>query len=536
MVPYRFGLCSQGMGDAGKAGYASDQGESSSTGSISLRTCGALAAMQFDASIPLSLFDRKRARLETLAVANEPEVWFDALVRLMKWMLAEPMLRAYVKQIVANYDTEERVVMRALRKAPERLAAAAKEFRAKCQIPDEGAGWPAPNSWEQFDGCLKSAEATDCPPERFRNDVHVAAGILEQHAKQAVETTRLASNQADAILQKLVERDAHIVSSDAPAGGSGPPRELAELPRGPKSVEGARSAAYQAFEHERQLANAVLDLTIPTINVLNVWKQEEAHSPRAALARLLGVCRGVAPPLQGVSHWSDVLDTDRWLAHATSRNIREKPERYRTEALRDLGLLAEELHVMGASSLSYGVVVERFAERCAWYDKERMRAVAKRGAGKREDRLTLELAKYMHDCGTFVLVRPRVSNLEPDVVALRGLAIEAKAYESSSNARRDLVDGYYQLHAYMTSLETRALPVREGFLVAFRLGGPIYETPRTMTLGRFLIHSITIDLGESKDSGRKQPRPVPVTVREIREGVRERRAGAKAARRRTSST
>ncbi len=422
--------------------------------------------MQFDASIPLSLFDRKRARLEALEVAGEPEVWFDALVRLMKWMLAEPMLRAYVKQLVADYDAEERAVMRKLRKAPERLAAAATEFRAKCRVPDEGADWLGPNSWEKFDARLRLAKATDCSAESFRNHVRDAASIVEQHASQA---TRRASNQAAATPRTPLERDAHMVSSDAPAGGSGSSVELAELPRGPKSAEGAQSAAHHAFEHEVALANSVHEVTRPYIDVVSLWKYEESHAPRAAVARLLRVCRGFAPPLEGVSHWSDLVDTERGVAEATRRNMYEKPEHYRTEALRDLGLLAEELHVMGASSLSYGVVVERFAERCAWYDKERMRAVAKRGAGKREDRLTLELAKYMHDCGTFVLVRPRVSNLEPDVVALRGLAIEAKAYESSSNARRDLVDGYYQLHAYMTSLETRALPVREGFLVAFRL-------------------------------------------------------------------
>lgn len=114
-----------------------------------------------------------------------------------------------------------------------------------------------------------------------------------------------------------------------------------------------------------------------------------------------------------------------------------------------------------------------------------------------------------------MLVRPRVTNLEPDIVSLQGLALEAKAYEDSRNTRKDIVHGYYQLHAYMSSLDTAAMRVTEGFVVAFRLGGPLYEMPSTIDTGRFLLHSMTIDLGESKDSGRKQPPPNRITEEEI---------------------
>jgi hypothetical protein len=303
------------------------------------------------------------------------------------------------------------------------------------------------------------------------------------------------------------------------AGGVDADAALSEAKSALKAATANRLAAYAAFDKECTVSKAALDVTNPYKHAVKVWTHEEEYSSRAALARLLRVCRGFAPPPDDVAHWTDVLDEDRWEGHVASRDLQEKPEAHAPEVARDLGQLAEELHVMGASSLSHGVIVERFGERCAWYDKQRMRRVAGEVGGKREDRLTLELAKYMHDCGVLVLVRPRISNLEPDLVALRGLAIEAKAYTSSANARRELIDGYYQLHAYMTSLETRALRAHEGFLVAFRLGGPIYETPRTMTLGRFLIHSLTIDLGESHDSGRKQPRPAPITEKEIREGV-----------------
>src|SRR5262249_16506151 len=159
----------------------------------------------------------------------------------------------------------------------------------------------------------------------------------------------------------------------------------------------------------------------------------------------------------------------------------ENAERIYKQHAPHLDRVIEQLHVLGASSLSRRVVVERFKERSTWYDKARLREVARKGPGSREDRLTLELARYLHDAGLFFLVRPRVTNLEPDIVGLQGIAVESKAYTKSGSARKDVIHGFYQLHAYLTSLETEAMRVEEGFLVVFRLGGPIYETPPTIS-------------------------------------------------------
>jgi hypothetical protein len=85
--------------------------------------------------------------------------------------------------------------------------------------------------------------------------------------------------------------------------------------------------------------------------------------------------------------------------------------------------------------------VERFKDGSTWSDKTRLRAIAADDGivGNREDRLTLELARYLHAAGLFVLVRPRISNLEPDIVGLQGIAVEAKAYADSSSARGDML-------------------------------------------------------------------------------------------------
>lgn len=371
--------------------------------------------MRFDASIPLSLFDRKRARLETLAVANEPEVWFDALVRLMKWMLAEPMLRAYVKQIVANYDAEERAVMRVLRKAPEKLAKAAADVRERSawtQLSDS-------EDWKTFENSIESTKARGTSARNVRGAILSAAEILVEQGNKVVRGLSRASKSVAAKGRKVADETSLLVSEPHRAS---PREEMLMTDTLDSDERTSREAfeSYEAFDAEWELSRSADQLARPYIEILEFWEREETYSSRVALQRLIRICRGFAPPRGGPGHWTDVLDKDRSYDAIMKRELKKSPDRYRTEALRDLATLAEELHVIGASSLSYGVVVERFAERCAWYDKERMRAVAKRGAGKREDRLTLELAKYMHDCGTFVLVRPRVSNLEPDVVALRG--------------------------------------------------------------------------------------------------------------------
>jgi hypothetical protein len=130
--------------------------------------------------------------------------------------------------------------------------------------------------------------------------------------------------------------------------------------------------------------------------------------------------------------------------------------------------------------------------------------------GKREDRLTMELARYLHDNGIFSMVRARMANLEPDVIAPFGprrLAVESKVYDKDGSAQRVVLQGFWQLHAYLTSLETRTVNAHEGFLVVFRLGGGLVDTPASIAVGRFRIHIVLIDLGEAIDSGHKQPKP-----------------------------
>lgn len=131
--------------------------------------------MQFDPSASLAIFDLKRKRLDALAAAGDHHRWCDGLVRLVRWVLGEPMLRAYVTQIVAGYEAEEAEIMRKLRDAPAQLSAAAAKFRAECTSPSESSGWPAPLDWARFDASLAAASQPNCTPTLFRGEVGVAA-------------------------------------------------------------------------------------------------------------------------------------------------------------------------------------------------------------------------------------------------------------------------------------------------------------------------------------------------------------------------
>jgi hypothetical protein len=165
----------------------------------------------------------------------------------------------------------------------------------------------------------------------------------------------------------------------------------------------------------------------------------------------------------------------------------------------DVERVYEELHAALGTSLSSIALVARFKERCTWFDKDGMRRLAAGDGdsrGVREDRLTLALARYLHDNGVFSLVRSRMANLEPDVIAPFGprrLAVESKVHGKGESAKGAVRHGFWQLHAYLTSLETKIVRAHEGFLVVFRLGGGICDAPTVVALNRFRIHILTID-------------------------------------------
>src|SRR5262245_42087110 len=165
-------------------------------------------------------------------------------------------------------------------------------------------------------------------------------------------------------------------------------------------------------------------------------------------------------------------------------------------------------------------LLDRYRTRCHWYNQEYLRKQVLNPDGTfvrdREDILTRDLALYLHDHGVTVLYKTKLGKHEVDLLELDAkhpMFIEAKAYKDSS-ARRDLVSGIGQLHAYLSSYEAHR-NISEAFYVIFRLAGPIYELPRKIRTNRFTIYPVLIDLGLSSESGRRQPKPVIICEEEV---------------------
>jgi hypothetical protein len=253
-------------------------------------------------------------------------------------------------------------------------------------------------------------------------------------------------------------------------------------------------------------------------------------SPGRSFRSLLAYCRSQNPPPIGVDDWMPFLKRDRW-KYAVLKSIFDENEGQARQMLvdvrTDLFRVYEALRALLGTSLSSVTLVSRFKERCTWFDKDRLRRLAT-GAdedrGVREDRLTMELARYLHDNGVFSLVRSRMANLEPDAIAPFGprrLAVESKVHDKGDSAKGAIRRGFWQLHAYLTSLETKTVRAHEGFLIVFRLGGGLCDAPPVVALNRFRIHIVPIDLGEAEDSGHAQPKPSQVGVGELIEVVKQ---------------
>ena len=79
--------------------------------------------------------------------------------------------------------------------------------------------------------------------------------------------------------------------------------------------------------------------------------------------------------------------------------------------------------------------------------------------------------------------------------------------------------GVAQLHSYLNGLEADNLQIQEAYYVIYRHGGPLYDLPREISTNRHTIYPITIDLGLSEESGRRQPRPIEIAREEFFQAI-----------------
>ncbi len=229
--------------------------------------------------------------------------------------------------------------------------------------------------------------------------------------------------------------------------------------------------------------------------------------------------------------WKSVC-FENWIQDATygviSRYSNHKPagldekkldsifEKLKYEARRIYEAVRQEI----STALLHRQILNRYKTRCMWYDFEEMWNLVSDPKGNfvsdREKKMTLHLARFLFDNGVSVIYRMRAGQHEMDMVdpdATKPLLIEAKVYKDSGT-REEIIEGIAQLHSYLNNLSA-SKDINEAYYVVYRFGGPLYELPEEIPTNRFLLSTILIDVGKSRESGSRQPKPVIISKDEI---------------------
>jgi hypothetical protein len=176
---------------------------------------------------------------------------------------------------------------------------------------------------------------------------------------------------------------------------------------------------------------------------------------------------------------------------------------------RDMQRVVDELVRRLGAERSLLAVVERYRQRAQWYDAARLQAIAAKGPGKAEDRLTETLATYLFDHGLNPLTRPLAGLLQPDLLGQDSrfsFYVEAKQYKASTTSVRTyLREGMHQVWDMLGQLQGSGFDVVEAFYIVYRRGGPRYTFPPRLQHGRFVVHILMIDLAPSSERGSRAP-------------------------------
>lgn len=179
-------------------------------------------------------------------------------------------------------------------------------------------------------------------------------------------------------------------------------------------------------------------------------------------------------------------------------------------------LLHHEVRARLGDIRSKLALFHRFRARCEWYDRERLFELAQRAEASAENRLSEELALFLFDQGLNPLIRPRVSNQEPDLLdpSPEGrIYVESKQYTSSKGAREIIRAGARQAWEMLAKLRGTRYEVREAFFPIFRRGGPRYLPPQRLRFGDFVVYPLLVNIAPSAESGSKS-RENPIVIRE----------------------
>ncbi|MCK4396634.1 hypothetical protein KAW96_08585 [candidate division WOR-3 bacterium] len=179
----------------------------------------------------------------------------------------------------------------------------------------------------------------------------------------------------------------------------------------------------------------------------------------------------------------------------------------------------ESLRVEIGLTLLPSQLVHRYKLRSQWYNKEYLWSLIDSfEKGKKasiEHIVTQDVAKYLFDQGITVFYRFKAGQHEFDLLedAKSPLFVEVKIYKDNGSKHR-LIQGIAELHAYLNNVKSLR-GIKNAYYVIFRLAGPIYEFPEMIHTNQFSIYPILIDIGESKVSGSRQPKPIIIKPEEI---------------------
>ncbi|MCK4234876.1 hypothetical protein KAX75_10640, partial [candidate division WOR-3 bacterium] len=163
-------------------------------------------------------------------------------------------------------------------------------------------------------------------------------------------------------------------------------------------------------------------------------------------------------------------------------------------------------------------LIHRYKLRSQWYNREYLWSLIdsfEKGKKARiEHILTQDVAKYLFDQGITVFYRFKAGQHEFDLLedAKSPLFVEVKIYKDNGSKHR-LIQGIAELHAYLNNVKSLR-GIKNAYYVIFRLAGPIYEFPEMIPTNQFSIYPILIDIGESKVSGSRQPKPIIIKTEE----------------------
>lgn len=224
----------------------------------------------------------------------------------------------------------------------------------------------------------------------------------------------------------------------------------------------------------------------------------------------------VDPILQIISSVLYSDDRSSWLQRAEDRTREIATTAY--EGVREsIGRLGARIQI-----------VERYKNRCMWHDAETLRRLAKKRKSA-ELELTRHLALWLFDQGIHVTTRYKLGIHEMDAVSQQdAILVEAKQYSNGTGSaiRTKILGGVAQLHAYMNNVQAD-FRLKEAYLVIFRLGGPLPDIPERIEMSRFTMIPVIVDVGVSKSSGSRQPKPIVITADDVYAFEEKSRKGAK---------